>query len=713
LVREYRRFAATSARGLVYAESAMAGIDEQTNRGDPRPQRLPRGLVGGRGEAAPPPDDESVDPWPGRVFDGRFEILERIGRGGMATVYRAREAGLIRREVAIKLLSRECSQNPAIVARFRHEAQLIADIHHPHVVQLLHVGQAHGQLYLVMELLRGESLQATLKRGRTLPWERLAQIALQVCAALQAAHTRKIIHRDIKPSNVFREDAAGRPDFIKLLDFGIAKAELAVGGDGPLTQQGVLIGTPHYAAPEIVEPSLRLPVDGRVDMYALGVMLYQCLCGELPFAGATRVEVLHDTVHRRPPPLRERVHGRPLPADVEALVARAMALDPDDRYADMSELAAAIRETTSPRPRNPTAIAGTIVDSSPRPRSAWRLPAHPLPPRPTDPARTPPPPPRPSLDATALADDLPTPKPSPRTPPPHDTRKLAETSFTSASEPDSASTHPNLVAEPEQPTPYPAVAAGPAPPAGNRHVVATLAVMAVGMLGLLLLFARELWSPEPDPPPPTSDAPAPDPAPPTSAPLSPHPAPEAPAPSPGPSPPPVAEAPLPDPPPRPVAEAPLPDPPPRPAAEASAPAAEPPSRTAADASALLPAPPATPTPDPPPSVDPHDPTVARSEDPTQDAPARRRRRIERALDGLPLTEFFVTCGITLGDVAWALPIRLTIAADGHVRDLEDLSRSRSTLSRDERSCLLEQVRMQRFARGDAELAIPFTLRPRT
>ncbi len=347
-----------------------------------RARWMPSGLVdAGSRRTAPVPaehddgDDDSVpDPWIGQVLDGRFEVLDPLGVGGMATVYRARETGIISREVAIKLLSAESSRSQATVARFRKEAQLIADLHHPHVVHVFHVGHtAQGQIYIVMELLRGETLLQTLRdavaRGGAIPWTRLGPMMLQVCGALQAAHDRKVIHRDIKLSNCFRVDAAGHPDFIKLLDFGIAKVELApdlvATEETPLTRQGMFLGTPHYAAPEIIEPQLCWPVDGRVDMFATGVVMYHCLTGTLPFAGLSHLDVLYKTVHERPPTPRERAPLRDIPPEVDALVMRAMAVHPDDRFADMAALARAIRETLAPRPASassPTS-ASSLADA--------------------------------------------------------------------------------------------------------------------------------------------------------------------------------------------------------------------------------------------------------------------------------------------------------------------------------------------------------------
>ncbi len=342
-------------------------MEDDPRLDDRRPRWTPTGFTSDSSDGPGPIEaPQTGDPWLGRVFDGRFEILEAIGHGGMATVYRARESGLLSRDVAIKLLSRDSSQDSSVAARFRREAQLITDIHHPHVVNVFHVGRADGQLFIVMELLRGQTLLATLQTHRVLPWSRLAPMMLNICAALQAAHEYKIIHRDIKPSNCFRVDAAGNPDFIKVLDFGIAKAKQFPLDEG--TRQGTFLGTPHYAAPEIIDP-LGGTVDGRVDMYALGVMMYQCLTGSLPFTGSRGFEALHHTVHSRPEAPRVRAPRVDIPAAADALVMRTLARRPEDRFADMAALADAIRETTSARGR-PLELRAGVIEDAPRRRPA-------------------------------------------------------------------------------------------------------------------------------------------------------------------------------------------------------------------------------------------------------------------------------------------------------------------------------------------------------
>jgi len=350
----------------------MATFDDDDTRSDARrPTWLPVGSSE-RPPTAPPSAHDG--PWIGRLLDGRFEIVAVVGHGGMATVYRARECGLITRDVAIKLLSHDSSRDSTVIARFRREAQIVTDLHHPHVVNVFHVGSTEDQLYIVMELLRGQCLQATLQEQRSLPWSRLAPMMLNVCAALQAAHERQIIHRDIKPSNCFRVDTIGNPDFIKVLDFGIAKAKLLPKTLEEGTQQGTFLGTPHYTAPEIINPHGG-PIDGRVDMFALGVVMYQCLTGSLPFEGARGVEALHYTVHSTPDAPRQRAPQAEIPAAVEDLVMRTLARRPEDRFADMATLAEAIRRTTLPRiSARHESIRSGIIDDAAAPQQPRRVP---------------------------------------------------------------------------------------------------------------------------------------------------------------------------------------------------------------------------------------------------------------------------------------------------------------------------------------------------
>ena len=306
----------------------------------------------------------------GSLLDNRYELGERLGSGGMAQVFRAWDRRL-RRDVAIKFLAPQHSADPRVIERFRQEIATLAQFSHPHVVTVFDTGEtADGRLFLVMERLQGDTLdkviQAHRDRGDHLSFSRLVHIARQVCAALQAAHAQSIVHRDIKPTNIFvlpDEGHRGR-DFVKLLDFGIAKA-LGLGpeisDEAPLTEMGTFIGTPHYAAPEMIAPERHGAPDTRADIFSLDVVLYECATNVLPLAGLPKHAVIARTALEPLPPPSER---RPLPRALETIIRKATALRPADRYPTVRDLDIALGmfETTLVRPPS------TVGVSPPAPR---------------------------------------------------------------------------------------------------------------------------------------------------------------------------------------------------------------------------------------------------------------------------------------------------------------------------------------------------------
>jgi len=293
----------------------------------------------------------------GRLF-GKYRITRRLGWGGMANVYLAHPDGVPDHEVAIKVLKRAAALSQATISRLIKEGQAISVIRHPNVIQLVEPpGRSDdGQVYLVMELLTGKPLSEIISEmfaaKQVFSWPRLAPLILQVCRALQATHKHKIVHRDMKPSNCFCTELDDEPWHIKVLDFGIAKVQSSGASEDsietPLTQDGMFVGTPHYAAPEIIERRPESTIDGRADIFSLGVMMYQCLTGELPFEKHRKdvLAALFATARERPEPPRSRAPTRDIPPEVEALVMRAMEIDVDKRFANVIDLAAAIRATT-------------------------------------------------------------------------------------------------------------------------------------------------------------------------------------------------------------------------------------------------------------------------------------------------------------------------------------------------------------------------------
>lgn len=259
----------------------------------------------------------------------RFEIQERIGAGGMGTVYKAVQKS-VGRSVAVKVLSSEYASNAAGVARFVREATVVSRLVHPNIVSMIEFGRdPEGNLLLVMELLEGEPLRQTLRRERRLPPWRAVQIAMQVLAALRVAHAAGVVHRDLKPENIFITNVDGA-DHAKVLDFGVAKMlQHEVGHE---TTAGSLVGTLKYMAPEQIAGD---PPDARVDLYALGVLLYEMLGGALPYEHKERVALLRAILNDPPVPLSNR--GPDLPQGLCDLVMRAISKLTIDRVQSADE----------------------------------------------------------------------------------------------------------------------------------------------------------------------------------------------------------------------------------------------------------------------------------------------------------------------------------------------------------------------------------------
>jgi serine/threonine protein kinase len=270
------------------------------------------------------------------IDESRFEILEEIGVGGMGSVYRAVQRS-VGRYVAVKMLLPEHASNASGLARFVREANVIARLTHPNIVQLIDFGRdTQGNLLLVMELLEGEPLRTLLRREGRLPPERAVVIAAQCLQALRTAHAAGVIHRDLKPENIFVHHTDDG-DHVKVLDFGVAKLTEADAGDPNHTAQGSLVGTLRYMAPEQVAGEAP---DQRIDVYAMGVTLYEMLSGALPYDGRDRFVLLRQIIAEAPIPLQARAPDVPTPlADV---VMRAIAKQPSERFANVEEFRRAL-----------------------------------------------------------------------------------------------------------------------------------------------------------------------------------------------------------------------------------------------------------------------------------------------------------------------------------------------------------------------------------
>jgi serine/threonine-protein kinase len=284
--------------------------------------------------------DEGEDDLAGQTLDGRWTVEARIGAGGMGTVWRARDPD--GQTVAIKALRKELLHTEDLFARFQQEANAASRIGNEHIVSVLGFGHTRtGTPYYAMEFCDGPDLLAVLEQEGPLPWRRAFVIAEQICEALHAAHEAGIIHRDVKPENfvmVERERERGR-DFVKVLDFGIAKlmdpdlAEIE-------TRTGVSVGTPEYMSPEQGEG---LELDGRVDVYGVGVLLYQLVSGRVPFAGADEFEIMQRHMSELPTPpsavLGAAGRAGALPKIVDAVILQALEKDREHRYSDMQRFA--------------------------------------------------------------------------------------------------------------------------------------------------------------------------------------------------------------------------------------------------------------------------------------------------------------------------------------------------------------------------------------
>ncbi len=316
---------------------------------------------GGAGRAAPRED------LIGQTVGGRYTILELLGAGGMSVVYLARHE-LLKKPVAVKVLREELATNKASLSRFHREALAAASIGDPHIVDVTDYGFTdRGDAYIVMERLEGRDLRRAIAADGAFPVGRAVAIARQILRALQAAHARGIIHRDLKAENVFLTQRDGH-DFVKLLDFGISKVTQPL-DDGSLaaTGTGVVMGTPQYIAPEQAHGAQDL--DHRVDLYAMGVILYEMLTGSLPFTGKSALEVVMKHVQEEPQPPRARRPDLPIPVELEAVVLKAMAKSPAARYAS----AEAMLEVLPAASALPGGYSSGTLSAAPRPAGSARV----------------------------------------------------------------------------------------------------------------------------------------------------------------------------------------------------------------------------------------------------------------------------------------------------------------------------------------------------
>ena len=286
---------------------------------------------------AAPVDPEKPERLIGRIVAGRYEVRKVLGRGGMGIVYEGRHV-TVGRTVAIKVLRQDLARSTEAVQRFHREAKAAAAIGSEHIVEVFDFGYSdEGDAYIAMELLAGEDLGRIVRREGALPERRALGIVRQVAQALESAHAKGIIHRDLKSENVFVVQRGGC-DFVKLLDFGISKVSEGEEGRGPMTSEGVVMGTPHYMAPE--QAMSEVEPDHRLDIYALGCLMFEMLTGRVPFTGKNPVEVVFKHVHETAPLPRKL---RPeISAHAEAVVLKALEKKREDRFEHAAAMMAAL-----------------------------------------------------------------------------------------------------------------------------------------------------------------------------------------------------------------------------------------------------------------------------------------------------------------------------------------------------------------------------------
>lgn len=291
----------------------------------------------------------------GTTIAGKYKITELLGEGGMGCVYVGeQQMGTAVRKVAVKTLHKHLSQDQKIKERFARECGTVSELHHPNTIQVFDFGTTpEGLLYIVMEFVKGQSVASVIEKEGPMDPVRVEKILTQVCGSLQEAHEHGIVHRDLKPDNVVLCDRAGQKDWVEVLDFGIAKRSSENDpNEAKLTQQGMVLGTPPYMSPEQFTGQ---PIDGRSDIYALGVMTYEMLTGQLPFEANTAWEWATKHMTAQPKPIEAQPNGNLLPEKIRAAIKRALEKRPEDRQATAKEFLESFAGGTATVPNAPPA----------------------------------------------------------------------------------------------------------------------------------------------------------------------------------------------------------------------------------------------------------------------------------------------------------------------------------------------------------------------
>ncbi|WP_426756958.1 serine/threonine-protein kinase [Myxococcus sp. Y35] len=302
---------------------------------------------------------------------GNYQLEQLLGEGSMGRVFQARHTRL-GRQVALKVLRSEHAKDRGFVQRFFQEARTVNQINHEHIVEIFDFvdeSAVGGPVYCVMELLRGQSL-SSLAQEEKLTLARIQRFVVQVCAALGAAHQVGVVHRDVKPDNLFVIHRGGQPDFVKVLDFGVAKLLTAEGGTTG-TVDGTIIGTPAYMAPE---QAAGLPVDARSDIYAVGNILYELITGKPPFQAAAFGHLVVQIITQPPPPLPTHLpSGEPVPPQLAELVMRCLSKEPEARPQSLAEVTTALLLLPASGPALAPAPAEMSLEESERPTQEVRV----------------------------------------------------------------------------------------------------------------------------------------------------------------------------------------------------------------------------------------------------------------------------------------------------------------------------------------------------
>ncbi len=284
-----------------------------------------------------------TDPFIGRdILNGQFQILQKIGSGGMGAVYKALQPEM-NRMVGVKILHPKLANRKDLVSRFRREARAMSQLTHPNTVKVFMFGELEdGSLYIIMEYLEGKNLNQSVRSEGPFPVERALPILILACGALDEAHKAGIIHRDLKPENLFLCQTQTMRDYPKLLDFGLAKVGERQMRPGSiiLTQEGMVFGTPEFMSPEQAQGKTLTPAS---DIYSIATILYEVLTGKLPFDAKSAMDYIQLHVMAKPIPLNQRVPGKTFPLLLEQIIDRALAKPPEDRFTSAAEFAQALQ----------------------------------------------------------------------------------------------------------------------------------------------------------------------------------------------------------------------------------------------------------------------------------------------------------------------------------------------------------------------------------